>query len=129
MNCAGVDCQVERLLAAMTIGDIRDLLAVAGPFLGFLTGWGLFELTERRKVRLAERALREALVAELHHTELLLSSIVGKYAFLASGPDEIKAVAAEIRWFVQVGSSRVQGLGLGGLPEPPAGFTTRPCAS
>jgi hypothetical protein len=70
----------------MTIADLKDIITVAGPFLGFLTGWGLFELTERRKVRLAERTLREALIAELQHAELLLSATVGRYAYPGQEP-------------------------------------------
>ena len=106
----------------MTISDLKDIITVAGPFLGFLTGWGLFELTERRKVRLAEGALRAALIAELEHAEVLLASIVGRYAYLATSLAEIQQVASEIRWFLAVGRLRAQAIGLSEVSEPPAGF-------
>lgn len=106
----------------MTFADFKDVVTLAGPFLGFLAGWGLFELTERRKVRMAERTLRVALVAELQHTELLLSSILGRYAYLAQSPAEIQRAASEIRRFLAVGRERRQAIGFGELPEPPAGF-------
>ena len=108
----------------MTIADLKDIITVAGPFLGFLTGWGLFELTERRKVRLAEGALRAALIAELEHAEVLLASIVGRYAYLATSPAEIQQVASEIRWFLAVGRLRAQAIGLSEVSEPPAGFAS-----
>jgi len=91
--------------------------------LSFGFAYLLFELTERRKVRLAQRALREALIAELQHAEVLLSSIVGKYAFLAETPQEIADTAREIRWFVDTGRRRAQMVGLAigveaeGVPE------------
>ncbi len=110
----------------MTIADLKDIITVAGPFLGFLTGWGLFELTERRKVRLAEGALRAALIAELEHAEVLLASIVGRYAYLATSPAEIQQVASEIRWFLAVGRLRAQAIGLSEVSEPPAGFESLP---
>lgn len=102
----------------------QKFLPFLSPFLGFLSGWGLFELTERRKVRLAQRALREALVAELQIVEVLLSTIVGKYAYVVKNADEAKNVAHEIRWFVKVGKKRVQGLGLA-LAEAPEGASDR----
>lgn len=83
-----------------------------GPFIGFSLGWGLFEITERRKVRMAQRELRHALVAELQHAELLLSTVVGKYAFTATTPQEIKACADEIRWFRRVGQTRAAQVGI-----------------
>jgi hypothetical protein len=69
-----------------------DWEKIIGPVIGFLAGWALFELTERRKVRMAQRALRAALVAELRHTEVLLSTIVGKYCYLAKNPSETKTL-------------------------------------
>lgn len=98
----------------------QRVLVLLGPLLGFFSGWGLFELTERRKVRLAEHALRNALLAELRHTEVLLSTIVGKYCFTANNPTDIAIFAAEIRWFVNVGKQRALRVGLA-LQEPPEG--------
>ena len=60
------------------------------PFLGFLLGWGLFEVTERRKNRMAQRALREALISELEHIEVMLSSLVGAFVHLAKTHEEIE---------------------------------------
>ena len=56
---------------------------------------------------MAHRELRQALVAELEHVEVLLSSVVGKLANLATTPAEIARVAKEIRWFVKVGRLRL----------------------
>jgi hypothetical protein len=47
---------------------------------------------------------------------------VGRYAYLANSPAEIQQVASEIRWYLAVGRHRTQAIGLGELPEPPAGF-------
>jgi hypothetical protein len=86
-----------------------------GPVLGFASAWAAFEVTERRKVRLAQRELRQALVSELEHAEVTLSTFIGKHARFADSPGEIAAVAKEIRWFVDVG--RVREKDSGGLPS------------
>jgi len=97
----------------MTIADVKDIITIGGPFLGFLLGWGLFEL-------------RQALVAELRHTELLLSSIVSKFAYLATTGDEIQRVASEIRWFAREAPSRAQVFGLREVPSMPDAMIALP---
>jgi hypothetical protein len=61
------------------------------------------------------------LVAELQHTEVLLSTIVTKYAFLAGTAAEKARVASEWRWFATIGVVRSRGAGLG-LTEAPEGM-------
>ncbi len=109
-----------RVWSTLQAADWQKVFTTLGPFIGFFLGWGLFEVTERRKVRLAQRELRHALVAELQHAELLLSTIVAKYAFTAKTPQEIKACADEIRWFRQVGESRATQIGI----SSPVGTST-----
>src|SRR6266850_7884915 len=100
--------------ALQTTGvDLKQAIAGAiGPLAGFFAGWLLFELTERRRVRMASQALRDALVSELENAEVLLSTLVGKYAHLAQTPDDVANTAREIRWFVATGRQRASGTGL-----------------
>ena len=108
------------LVKVLTTWDYwQRALTVFGPFLGFFFGWALFELTERRKVRIARAAVRQALIAELEHIEVLLSSNVGKYAHVATTPADVGSVAKEIRWFMGVGRARAQSFGVleNDLPE------------
>jgi hypothetical protein len=110
----------------MTIADVKDMVSIAGPILGFFAAWGLFELTERRKVRLAERALRTALVAELEHAEGVLASIVTRFAHFADTPAAIQQLATEWRWLTLGGGrQRMQALSESALPEYPPGFVER----
>lgn len=88
------------------------VVVLLGPLLGFLSALVLFEITEWRKVRLAQRALREALVAELQHAEVVLSTVVGKYAHLAQTSDEVRDTASAIRWFFSVGRKRAKETGV-----------------
>jgi hypothetical protein len=92
-----------------------------GPVIGFVTAWVLFELTERRKVRLAQQALRKGLLAELRHAEVLLSTIVGKYSYTADTPEDIASFAKEIRWFAKEGKQRAMQWGLASAPYSPEG--------
>lgn len=97
----------------------KVVLAILGPIIGFAAGFAAFEYQERRRVRLAQRELRRALIGELQHIEVLLSTIVAKYAYLAESPEDVKATAAEIRWYRQVGIERAKAVGLSqGIPEP-----------
>lgn len=100
-----------------------DWEKIIGPVVVFSAAWVLFERTERRKVRMAQSALRDALVAELHHVEVLLSTIVRKYCYRATDANEVAAFAAKIRWFVKVGKRRAMDVGLA-LHEPPEGAMT-----
>ena len=89
---------------------------------GFITAWLLFELTAWRKIRLAQRELRRALMAEIEIAEVLVSVIIGKYARLCKDEEDVAFVASEIRWYTDVGRQRFEGLGIlsdlpPGLPE------------
>src|SRR5262245_38908451 len=103
-------------LSARHQGVWSLLAPLAGSVVGFISAWLLFEFTERRKVRMAHDALRQALIAELEHAEVLLASNTGKYAHCVSTPEEVKRVAAEIRWFVNIGADRLKEAGVGRLP-------------
>lgn len=107
---------------------ISSLLATLGSLkwenvsvlVGFITAWLLFELTAWRKIRLAQRELRRALLAELEIAEVLVSVIIGKYARLCKSEEDVAFVAGEIRWYKDVGRQRFEGLGiLSDLPPGP----------
>jgi hypothetical protein len=87
--------------------------------LGFISGWGLFELTERRKRSHNEKELRAALRAELKTGETLVSANVGKYARYFQKPSEIDAAANEIRWFMKEGRDQIADTGIFSLKDPP----------
>jgi hypothetical protein len=78
--------------------------------LGFISAWLLFELTERRRVRIGQRELRRALLAELENAEVLVCTFVCKYARFCKSEADIAAVAEELRWFYDVGRQRMQEL-------------------
>ena len=87
---------------------------------GFITAWLLFELTAWRKIRLAQRELCRALLAEMEIAEVLVSVIIGKYAWLCKSEEDVTFVAKEIRWYKDVGRQRFEGLGiLSDLPPGP----------
>ena len=111
-RCAGIDCDWERFLAAMSQVGLQPVLTIITSILSFFVAWALFELTERRKVKFAQRALRQALVEELRHAELLLSSIIRKYAFVAVTAEEILITARELRWFIEEAPRRAESVGL-----------------
>ena len=92
-------------LGSLKWGDVSLLV-------GFITAWLLFELTERRRIRLAQRELRRALLAELENAEVLVSSIVGKYARLCKSKEDVALVASEIRWHLDAGRQRFADLGI-----------------
>jgi len=85
--------------------DVLDAIAllirVLTPFfpslVAFALGWGLFEVTERRKAAMRKSGIRRALIAELQQVEAILSSIVWKFAMGAADP--IDGVG-ELRWFL-----------------------------
>jgi hypothetical protein len=118
-QCFGFDCDWDRFLVALKQSGLQPVWILLTALVSFVSAWILFELTERRKVRLAQKALREALIAELRHAEVLLSSIVGKYAHLANTPEEVASTAKELRWFVEADRQRGEEVGLGGNEVPP----------
>lgn len=75
---------------------------------GLISGWLLFELTEWRKRYLARNELRRALVIELENAEVLLSTIIAKYAWTFRSEEDVALVAKEIRWYQNVGRQRMQ---------------------
>lgn len=112
----------------MSLPDLRDILPLV---VGFFSGWGVSELTERRKIRRAQRALRQALIVELERAELRLSTAVSKYAYLAETPELVARVAAELRWFIKVGAARAPGTGVtlaAATPGTPEQFCNLPDA-
>lgn len=94
------------------------LLPLATLLVGFISGWLLFEVTERRRARLSQRELRRALVAELENAEVLASTCVCKYARFCQSKKDVAFVAREIRWFHEVGRQRMEAVGiLADLPD------------
>ena len=103
-------------LGSLKWGDVSLLV-------GFITAWLLFEVTERRRIGLAQREQRRALLAELENAEVLVSVIVGKYARLCKSEEDVASVASEIRWYQDVGRKRFADLGiLSDLPPIPPEF-------
>jgi hypothetical protein len=78
-----------------------SLIAV---IIGFLFAWGVFELTEHRRRTRAQAAMRRALMAELGHAELVLSTIVFN---LSIGADNVADAVPELRWFLRLGTERI----------------------
>jgi hypothetical protein len=104
---------------------------IAGVLAGFLSAWILSELTEWRKTRRLRDGLRQAMVVELERAEVRLSTAVAKYAYVADTPDVVARVAAELRWFLAVGETRVPGTGVtlaDARPEMLARFRDQPDA-
>jgi hypothetical protein len=76
-----------------------------GMIIGFLFAWGVFELTEHRRRKRAQAAVRRALVAaELGQAELVLSAIVFN---LSIGTDHVADAAQELRGILQLGTERI----------------------
>lgn len=69
-----------------------------GILTGFVSGWGLFELTELRRRRIAQRNLRRLVRAELQQTELTMSNLV--CLFGAEFRDTERFIQ-EMRWAAQ----------------------------
>jgi hypothetical protein len=83
---------------------------ILGPIAGFLTAWLIFELTERRRSRMARNAIRTAVVGELRHVELLLANMVVGYAWGPTGTGVDRAVR-EVRWLFAPERKRIEGVG------------------
>src|SRR5215475_2671704 len=78
--------------------------SLIGMIIGFLLAWGVFELTEDRRRRRAQAAMRRALMSELGHAELVLSTIVFN---LSIGADNVGDAVPELRWFLRLGTERI----------------------
>ena len=93
-----------------TLGSLK--LEAVSLLVGFIMALLLFEVTERRRIRLGQRELRRALLAELENAEVVVSIFVSKYARLCKSEEDVAYVASEIRWFQDVGRQRVKDLGI-----------------
>jgi hypothetical protein len=75
-----------------------------GMIIGFLFAWGVFERTEHRRRKLAQAAMRRALMAELGQAELVGSAIVFN---LSIGTDNVADAVQELRSFLELGTERI----------------------
>jgi hypothetical protein len=75
-----------------------------GMIIGYLFAWSVFELTEHRRRKRTQAAMRRALVAELDQAELILSAMVFN---LSIGTDHVADAVQELRWFLQLGTERI----------------------
>src|SRR5260370_3686104 len=75
-----------------------------GMIIGLVVAWGGFELTEHRRRRRTQAAVRRALVAELGQAELVLSAIVFN---LSIGTDHVADAVQELRWILRLGTERI----------------------
>jgi len=82
---------------------IRFLIPFIPSLASFVLGWGLFEVTERRRAAMRTRAARSALVAELQRVEVILSTSV--YLFSLGSEDPTDGVR-EFRWSIMHGRAR-----------------------
>jgi len=71
-----------------------------GAFLGFISGWGLFEIGEQRRRRRQQHTMREALKAELGNVERVLNQQVWMFAWGTADPG---LGVREMRWFYTKG--------------------------
>jgi hypothetical protein len=74
-----------------------------GALLGFISGWGLFEIGEQRRRRIQQRTIREALKAELRNMERVLNQQVVRFAYGTIDPGR---AVQEMRWFFSEGLQR-----------------------
>jgi hypothetical protein len=120
----GID-SVYNKKGAWRMDLLSSLTAVMTTLIGFVSGWGLFELTDWRRRTSEQRELRSALVAELQNAEVLASYTVVKYARYFQGKAKVALVAHEIRWFQTVGRSQMEAAGVvSNLPQTPPAFET-----
>jgi hypothetical protein len=74
-----------------------------GVLLGFISGWGLFEVSEYRRRRRQQRTIREALKAELSNMERILNGQMITFAYGTINPDR---GVQEMRWYFSEGLQR-----------------------
>jgi len=82
---------------------------IIGTVFGFLIAWGLLQLTERRRWKLAQTATRRAVMAELRHVELVLSSIIVN---LSIGTDTVADALRELKILLELGTDRILSTGV-----------------
>lgn len=76
---------------------------------GFLAAWGVLQLTDRRRQRIAQAVTRRAVVAELRHTDLVLSSLIVN---LSIGTDAVADAFRELKVLLEIGTERILRLGV-----------------
>lgn len=77
--------------------------------MGFLAAWGVLQLADRRRRRTAQAVTRRAVVAELRHTELVLSSIIVN---LSIGTDTVADAVRELKVLLEIGTDRILRIGV-----------------
>jgi hypothetical protein len=77
---------------------------IIGTVIGFLTAWGVLQLTEHRRRKRAQALTHRAVVAELRHTELVLSSIIVN---LSIGTDAVADAVRELKVLLEIGTERI----------------------
>lgn len=82
---------------------------IIGTVIGFLTAWGVVQLTDRRRRTLTQTATRRAVVAELRHAELVLSSIIVN---LSIGTDSVADALRELKVLLEIGTERMLRIGV-----------------
>ena len=87
----------------------KDVLTPILSFLiGVLTAWLTFELTERRRRRMARKAFRSGLLEELRYAEVLLCVNALKFAETVQAERDVARMAKEARWYLTVGRARAK---------------------
>lgn len=76
---------------------------ILGPIIGFIVGWGLFELTDFRRRWIHRRNLRKALIGELKSVEVVLSTTLISFSYGIADPSR---AVAEMRWYYTEGLKR-----------------------
>ncbi len=76
---------------------------ILGPIIGFIVGWGLFELTDFRRRWIHRRNLRRALIGELKSVEVVLSVTLITFSYGIADPSR---AVAEMRWYHTEGRKR-----------------------
>lgn len=77
---------------------------IVGAVIGFLAAWGVLQLTEHRRRTRAQAVTRRAIVAELRHTELILSSVIVN---LSIGTDAVADAVRELKVLLEIGTERM----------------------
>jgi len=77
---------------------------IIGAVIGFLAAWGVLQLTEHRRRKRTQAITRRAVVAELQHTELVLSSIIVN---LSIGTDAVADAVRELKVLLEIGTERI----------------------
>lgn len=82
---------------------VNAITPAAGSLIGFIVGAGFSELAEWRRRRLVRGAVCGALQAELQQMEMVLSSLLFRFARGSVPSDD---VVKEVRWFLQQSPKR-----------------------